>query len=87
MQWLLRQRAQLLVDLIPVVPQRLDAVRALLGVEVALAKIARAAWMPCSTLSGGITRTRLPAAIIWSRMLRPVCKLGVPPSHGKWSVP
>jgi hypothetical protein len=45
-------------------PQRLDAVKAFLGVEVAFPKMVRAAWMPCSTLSCGITRTRRPAAII-----------------------
>ena len=28
-----------------------------------------------------------PAAIIWSRILRPVCREGVPPSQGKQSVP
>jgi hypothetical protein len=37
-QGLLAQAAQLLVDLVSVVPQRLDAVRALFRVEVALAE-------------------------------------------------
>ena len=46
-----------------------------------------APWMPCSTLSWGITFTRRPGATIWSRTLRLVCRDGVPPSQGKQSVP
>jgi len=37
-QRLLTQAAQLVIDLVPVVAQRLDAVRALFGIEVALAE-------------------------------------------------
>ena len=68
-------------------PQRLDAVCTLLGIKKHFPKIVRAAVMPWSTLSWGITFTRRPAAINWSRTLRPVCRDGVPPSQGKQSVP
>ena len=51
------------------------------------AGIVRAWAIPCSTFIWGITFTRRPAAIIWSRILRPVCREGAPRSQGKQSVP
>jgi hypothetical protein len=76
-----------LLDLVAVMPERLDAISTLLGVEEALAKSVLTAWMPISRLIWGITFTRRPAAINWSRILRPVCRDGVPRSQGKQSVP